>query len=58
MNSYKMAFLKTKYANLYFKDRLVRNILKASFCHSSLLKDNKIFVKKTFQLFKLFMPYN
>lgn len=38
-----MAFKKTKYANLYFKDRLVINILKASFCHSSLLKDNKIF---------------
>lgn len=43
MNSYKMALKKNKYAQLYFKDRLIINILKASFCHSSLLKDNKIF---------------
>lgn len=30
MHNYKMAFKKTKYANLYFKDILVINILKAS----------------------------
>lgn len=48
MNSYEMAFLKTKYTNLYFLKQ-ISYILKASFCHSLLLKDNKVFnLKKNF----------
>lgn len=47
IKSYEMAFFKTSMLIFILKTDGFINILKASFCHSSLLKDNK-----NFNLFK------